>query len=90
MKLYLAVLCTWFSIANANAQSNTIIYLSAEENRFYQMINQFRAELNLPQMQLHVYIQNAAKKHSEWMAQQDFLTHYGPINNKNAVSAHGR
>jgi len=70
---------------NASAQdtkNTTIVYLSAEENHLYQMINQFRAQLNLPQLQIHVYLQNAAKKHSEWMAQQDFLNHYGPLDHE--------
>jgi uncharacterized protein YkwD len=84
MKTLLLALSAWFAFSNAYAQTGgkEIIYLSSEENRFYQMINQFRAQLNLPQLEMHVYLQNAAKKHSEWMTSQDFLSHYGPTNNK--------
>lgn len=63
-----------------NLQSTTI-YLSAEENQFYQLINQFRSRLGLPTLQIHAFLQNASKGHSEWMQKQDFLTHYGPTIN---------
>jgi uncharacterized protein YkwD len=86
MKSLWIALCVFFTLSNAIAQTaaNTaeIVYLNSEENRFYQLINQFRAQLDLPQLQLHVYLQNATKKHSEWMASQDFLTHYGPTQTK--------
>ncbi len=64
---------------SAIAQTQTI-YLGAEENSFYQLVNQFRKKLNLPTFEIHVYLQNAAKAHSSWMSQQDFLSHYGPTN----------
>ncbi|MBC7397955.1 MAG: CAP domain-containing protein [Bdellovibrionales bacterium] len=62
---------------SAFAQTQTI-YLGAEENKFYQMVNQFRRKLNLPTLEIHVYLENAAKAHSAWMAKQDFLSHNGP------------
>ena len=62
--------------------ASDIVYLSPEENQFYILLNQFRSQLGLPTVQIHVFLQNAAKKHSEWMASKDFLTHYGPEVNK--------
>lgn len=70
-------LCAHSSLGQPNP-SSTVVYLSQEENQFYLLINKFRAELGLPTLQIHVLLQNAAKKHSEWMAGQDFLTHLGP------------
>jgi len=67
---------------NASSSGTDVVYLSQEENQFYLLLNQFRSQLGLPTLQIHVFLQNAAKKHSAWMAQQDFLTHYGPENNE--------
>jgi uncharacterized protein YkwD len=78
---FLIFICT-SSFAQSSQNSGDIVYLSQEENQFYILLNQFRSKLGLPTVQIHVYLQNASKKHSEWMATQDFLTHYGPINNK--------
>jgi hypothetical protein len=66
----------------AQTAGSDVVYLSQEENQFYQMVNDFRSQLGLPTLQIHVFLQNAAKKHSEWMASQDFLSHYGPVNNE--------
>ncbi len=62
---------------NAFAQDSV---LSAEETRFYQLINSFRQKLNLPTLEMQPLLEAAARKHSEWMASQNFLSHYGPIN----------
>ncbi len=69
-------------LAQTSASTGDTVYLSQEENQFYILINQFRSQLGLPTVQIHVQLQNAAKKHSEWMASKDFLSHYGPDNNK--------
>ena len=86
------VFCSWavlfyLPVSAQQAQqttevANTIVYLSAEENQFYLLINDFRTKLGLPQLQIQVALQSSARKHSDWMAAQDFLTHYGPVNNE--------
>lgn len=68
--------------AQSSSGGGEIVYLSQEENQFYILLNKFRSALGLPNVQIHVYLQNAAKKHSAWMAEEDFLSHYGPENNK--------
>jgi len=78
----LLISCLWSSLQSF-AQGNPInsapvIYLSAEENQFFQIINAFRTQLGLPLLQIHLFLQNASVKHSQWMAAQDTLTHYGP------------
>ncbi len=76
--LLFAIIPMFFAL-RAHAQNTETIYLSAEENQFYQMINQFRSDLHLPTLQIHVFLQRAARKHSDWMASNDQLTHYGPL-----------
>ena len=62
------------------AQSATAV-LSADEAQFARMINQFRQSLGLPRLDIQPALQSAARKHSDWMAGQDFLTHIGPYTN---------
>ena len=62
-----------------SAQGVSTVYLSAEENQFFQMINQFRQKLNLPVLEIHYSLQIAAQKHSTWMASNGVLSHYGPL-----------
>ncbi len=76
MYILFAIIPMVFAL-HAHAQTATV-QLSAEEYQFYETINQFRANLHLPTLQIHTYLQNAAKKHSDWMAAQDTLTHFGP------------
>jgi uncharacterized protein YkwD len=74
-----------FCALTAQAQVSpptAVVYLSQDENQFYQLINQFRAQLNLPQLQIHVALETAAQKYSVWLASTDFLTHYGPAANE--------
>jgi uncharacterized protein YkwD len=56
--------------------------LSQEEIRFSELINQFRQSLGLQKLIIHPALQNASLKHSEWMAKNEFLTHYGPMKNE--------
>lgn len=90
----LLLICASSGFAQVPPSSGDIVYLSQEENQFYLLINQFRSSLGLPTLQIHVSIQNAAKKHSTWMRAQDaakkhaawmtsqsFLTHFGPEEN---------
>ena len=64
---------------NSSAQGVSTVYLSAEENQFFQMINQFRQKLNLPVLEIHYSLQIAAQKHSTWMASNGVLSHDGPL-----------
>lgn len=66
-----------FAQNTPSTSTSEIIYLSQEENQFYVLLNQFRSELGLSPVKIHVALQNAAKKHSEWMVDQNFLSHYG-------------
>lgn len=78
----LLLMGTHSGLAQSAPSSGEIVYLSQEENQFYLLLNKFRTALGLPTVQIHVFLQNASKKHSAWMAEQDFLSHYGPVNNK--------
>jgi uncharacterized protein YkwD len=80
--IFLILIGTHSSVAQTAPSGGEIVYLSQEENQFYILLNKFRTALGLPTFQIHVYLQNASKKHSAWMAEQDFLSHYGPVNNK--------
>ena len=68
------------NFVGANASGMTTPVLSAEENHFFETINQFRVQLNLPLLQIQWNLQNAAQKFSAWLAMTDLLTHYGPTN----------
>ena len=72
--------CMQSGFAQTAPSASDIVYLSQEENQFYILLNQFRSQLGLPTVQIHVFLQNASKKHSDWMATKDFLSHYGPDN----------
>ena len=58
--------------------ANQPISAPEEEVRFHQILNQFRQILGLNSIEIHPSLQSAARKHSAWMAEREFLTHNGP------------
>jgi|GEM_PF-2297543 len=70
------------STGTVESAGTTLEPLGTEETRFFGIINTFRTHLSLPRLEPESTLMLAAKKHSDWMASMDFLTHYGPINNQ--------
>lgn len=58
--------------------------LSDEENDFLLRINALRAQYDLPLLQLHPALQVAARKHSQYMNQNDLLSHSEPSPNESS------
>jgi uncharacterized protein YkwD len=72
------------SSVQAFAQSATqpgtaIVYLSAEENQFYLLVNRFRANLGLPELRIQVTLEATARAHTDDMNLKQVLAHEGPL-----------
>lgn len=68
-------------VKSTNADQSTILVadnsVAAMEARVHELVNQYRAENNLPPLQLDARISNLARVHSENMARQGSLSHNG-------------
>jgi hypothetical protein len=60
----------------AFAQSISMQSLSPDEARFSEMLNQFRQALNLPILNLQAQLESVSRMHSNWMVNNNFLSHY--------------
>lgn len=68
-------------VKSTNADQSTILVadnpVAAMEAKVHELINQYRAENNLPPLKLDANISNLARAHSQDMARQGSLSHDG-------------
>ena len=72
----------WCAVTIFIAQPALAESLNPEEAQFQNLLNQFRQILGLSPLSIHPALQNASRKHSDWMAKYEYLTHYGPLKNE--------
>ena len=72
------------TVQNPNRTGDSKVVLGTEEADFLVRINALRAQYDLPALQVDPFLQIAARRHSQYMNQNDLLSHREPAPNESS------